>query len=575
MELNSCARENISAINFSSLCDTEVRKRAGENQCKKFDLDYLIQQIGPFGKFQRRIVFLICITNFFLVDYTTMFIFTAGEVNYRCRIPECEAENAAFSADFLNFTTPAVEGNFAKCKRFPKLSNISLEDQCQGEFFDKNHTEECSELIYQNDEKTIQNEWNLGCSEDWKLSLVGTVNGIGQVVCLPLVGYISDRYGRRTAFILSAFFAAFLGLLRSFSTNFTMFVILEFLDPALNSGMFNAGFLLGMELVGPSRRALVAFCLLVACTMGSVGLGVLVMFVKHWRLLIRIVYVPSFIFMTYYWFIPESIRWLYKKNRLVEASNVIISAAKTNSSQLTLKAQTMLKEASKNPSENDLNKIESVNKDTKESRLGLILKSKTLLIRIVNCSFYWAAMSFAYTGLNMNSVMIAGDKHVNFILNILIEIPANLICCWLMEKIGRRTILSLSQISCGLACIASIFLKEAPVSAQTTVFLIGKLGASVSYSIVSVYTSEIFPTTLRHTLVSICSILGRTGSTLAPFTLFLGKYMESMEMILFASMTIPAGIFILFAPETLNQPLPDTIQEAEDIGKIKKCRHLL
>lgn len=43
--------------------------------------------------------------------------------------------------------------------------------------------------------------------------------------------------------------------------------------------------------------------------------------------------------------------------------------------------------------------------------------------------------------------------------------------------------------------------------------------------------------------------------------------MESLPLILFGTMSVTSGLLVLFFPETLNTKLPDTIEEAEVIGR--------
>lgn len=40
-----------------------------------------------------------------------------------------------------------------------------------------------------------------------------------------------------------------------------------------------------------------------------------------------------------------------------------------------------------------------------------------------------------------------------------------------------------------------------------------------------------------------------------------------LPLVLFAAMSVTAGLISLLFPETLNTKLPDTIEEAENIGK--------
>jgi hypothetical protein len=46
--------------------------------------------------------------------------------------------------------------------------------------------------------------------------------------------------------------------------------------------------------------------------------------------------------------------------------------------------------------------------------------------------------------------------------------------------------------------------------------------------------------------------------------------MESLPLLLFGAMSVFSGLLALYFPETLNVKLPDTIEEAENIGKQKR-----
>ncbi|CAH2241052.1 jg24185, partial [Pararge aegeria aegeria] len=89
--------------------------------------------------------------------------------------------------------------------------------------------------------------FNLGC-QDWKRSLVGTVHNAGFFISIPLTGLISDRYGRRLALVFASVANGIFGVIRAFSLNYEMFIVLEFLEPALGGGVYTACFVLGSVL---------------------------------------------------------------------------------------------------------------------------------------------------------------------------------------------------------------------------------------------------------------------------------------------------------------------------------------
>lgn len=212
-----------------------------------FDLDALIREIGPFGKYQLTNYLLLCIPIALTTMYTLTYVFSAGDLSYRCRISACDDDRPVLEplqSAFLNFTVPEQDGKWSQCLAF-KFNGDESGSGCVKENFDQDVVEECSDFVYQSDEKTILSEFDLTCGNEWKLSLIGTVNNIGQFLCLPLTGFVSDRYGRRTALIMGILTSGFFGVLRGFSVNYAMFVALEFLEPLFGSGVYSSGFILG------------------------------------------------------------------------------------------------------------------------------------------------------------------------------------------------------------------------------------------------------------------------------------------------------------------------------------------
>lgn len=223
----------------------------------EFDLDALIREIGPFGKYQLTNYLLLCLPIALTTMYTLTYVFTAGDLTYRCKVPACDNDQPILDplqSAFINFTIPidgdAGAGKWSKCTTF-KYTGSDSGDSCRAENFDRNTVEQCSEFVYQSDETTILSEFDLTCDQEWKLSLIGTINNIGQFLCLPLTGFVSDRFGRRTALVLGVLASGLFGVIRGFSVNYGMFATFEFMEPFLGSGVYSAGFILGM-MVDPS-----------------------------------------------------------------------------------------------------------------------------------------------------------------------------------------------------------------------------------------------------------------------------------------------------------------------------------
>ncbi|XP_055594289.1 solute carrier family 22 member 3 [Uranotaenia lowii] len=423
----------------------------------EIDLDGVLNEIGQFGRFQIRQYVFMVIPIVFNAFFTLSYVFTAGNLNYRCEIPGCDTSpSAGFHPSWLNETVPFKNDMPERCERFLPIGNSSIDEiQCDAENFDTNQIIECDKFIYEDDETTIVRDFNLTCSHnDWKLSLVGTVNNIGQFVALPIAGYLSDRFGRRLVLLLSVAGSALFGLLRAYSTSYEMFIAMEFLDPAIGSTMYTTAFILALELVGPRMRVTGNNIISCAFSFGEAGLALLAMFFRNWRSLLKVLYIPGIVSLPFLWMTSESVRWLLSKGHRDQAIKILKKAATMNGKTLSHEAEERFF-----PSTENVIKTESTSDN--EGFFTLLtdaFRNPKLLLRVVNCSFCWLTNVLVYFGLSLNSVTLAGDKYLNFILVSLIELPGFLIMQLILDRVGRKITLCATMLICGLFCFLSEFI---------------------------------------------------------------------------------------------------------------------
>lgn len=65
---------------------------------------------------------------------------------------------------------------------------------------------------------------------------------------------------------------------------------------------------------------------------------------------------------------------------------------------------------------------------------------------------------FVYEGLSIYSVSMAGDRYLNFVLVVLVEIPGALLAWRVMNRFGRRITLCVFLILTSLFCFSYHFL---------------------------------------------------------------------------------------------------------------------
>ncbi|KAH8307302.1 hypothetical protein KR044_009704, partial [Drosophila immigrans] len=527
-------------------------------------LDAILVRIGQFGRYQIINYVLLCVPMVFNAFFSISYVFTASTVVHRCNITQCDSPSSLYEEPWLNFTVPIKKSEWDACSRYSMMNQTFLSepssDMCAPEFFYDNRTESCgNDFKFRDEERTISTEFGIFCSDEWKLSLVGTINNVGQFVGIPLGGFFADRYGRRTMLAFAGALSALMGIIRSLSSNFYMFLVFEFLDMAVGSTLFPTAFLLAIELVGPKRRVAAATIITIFYALGEAFLGFLASQVQNWRWLLRVLYAPAILQILFLWILPESVRWLLSQGQEQRAASVLRRAAKINKRSLP---EDQLDELM----DNNRTKLRQAN----ESQYPIKQAARFFIWRIANCCFCWFTHTLIALGLSLNSVNLGGSKYNNFMLNGVVQIPGLLLPLIIMDRIGRRYSLCASMLICAVCMGASAAVGSDDYAGSLTLFLIGKLAITCSFQILYFFTSEIFPTNVRNSLLSLCSMVGRIGSMLAPQTPLLAKYYEHAPSILFATFALVSGFLTLGFPETADKVLPTTMEDARDLNVVRQ-----
>ena len=123
-----------------------------------------------------------------------------------------------------------------------------------------------------------------------------------------------------------------------------------------------------------------------------------------------------------------------------------------------------------------------------------------------------------------------------------------------------------TQVVSGVACIFCGLLQGSTdpglQGLQVFLSLIGKFGASASFSIVYVYTAELFPTVIRNQAVGTCSLVARIGGITSLLMDLLKVYWLPAPVFIMGVVATAAGVLAIFFPETLGEKLPETKEEA-------------
>ncbi|XP_041980244.1 organic cation transporter protein-like, partial [Aricia agestis] len=317
-----------------------------------------------------------------------------------------------------------------------------------------------------------------------------------------------------------------------------------------------------MELVGPQYRVAVGATMNTFFSVGQIMLGLIAWAIPNWQMLTLTLYIPQFITISYFWLISESVRWYMSKGRFEEAEQVLKEVARVNGKQLSEKSLVALRESDEEDKKQRA--IDNAQQKNEPWLIVLVFRNKQILIRALISPIWWITNTFIYYGMSINSVNLSGNRYVNYISVSAVEIPGYWTAVFLMDRIGRKPVLIAAFWICSACQIAYLLIPTDQYGAILTVYLIGKYSIAMVMTSVYVYTAELYPTKYRHSLFAFSSMMGRIGAGVAPLTPAFG---DKLPFILFASFALLSGILVFITPETLGTKLPDSMEDASNIGQ--------
>lgn len=290
-----------------------------------------------------------------------------------------------------------------------------------------------------------------------------------------------------------------------------MLAILTFFDAGASSAIYPTAFILSMEWAATQKRILVSSIILSVYPFGEVFTSYVASQTHNFKWMLRIISAPGLLLIFYIWLTRESLRWLLVKkeyNRAIETVERVTKMNKIKPSQRTFDII-----ADKCKSDDGGTAADKFSRDI--TQLKTVLTSSKLLMRFVICIVGWIACIFIGYGTSIVSVSLPGDKYWNFAMVSLFTVPAVFSSYFMLTYMRRRWALCLSIIVSGVTIIVSYYVAYFP-ALSLALFFLGKFLIRHSLMVVYVYTGELWPTTLRHTILGICSMFGRIGSILAP-----------------------------------------------------------
>ncbi|EDW67544.1 organic cation transporter protein [Drosophila virilis] len=533
--------------------------------------DDVIAHLGEFGRYQKRIYLLLCLPAIVCAFHKLAGVFLLARPEFRCLLPHEDPDTARFDTLPrqqwpLAYPNDSITGKPDTCAYY----NVSYTEQ----YLNGNHTAaqngtlQCSSYVYDQSKylNSAVTEWDMVCSRSLLSATSDSLFMVGVLLGSFIFGQMSDKLGRKPTFFASLVTQLIFGVVAAVAPDYFTYTISRLIVGATTSGVFLVAYVIAMEMVGASYRLFAGVAVQMFFSVGFMLTAGFAYFIHDWRWLQIALTLPGLLFMCYYWIVPESARWLLSKGRKEEAFVIIEKAAKVNRVQIPSEIyEQLVEEAAEKKRKDELAAAEP-----SASVFDLLrypnLRRKTLLI-----FFDWFVNSGVYYGLSWNTNNLGGNQLVNFVISGAVEIPGYTLLLFTLNRWGRRTILCGAMLVAGISLLLTIVVPSDMNWLLIACAMIGKLAITSSYGTVYIFTAEQFPTVVRNVGLGASSMVARVGGILAPYLNLLGEIWRPLPLVICGALSLTAGLMSLLLPETLNKPMPETIEDGENFGKKQRA----
>ncbi|XP_076026620.1 solute carrier family 22 member 6 [Genypterus blacodes] len=525
----------------------------------------LLEEVGGFGRFQWIHVTLISFPGLLMASQNLLNNFVSGVPTHHCRL---SANHSHFNLSLYQvddkqllkvFIPQDASGSrLERCRRYVEpqwqllaTNGLANSSALQTEVCLDGWTYDQSEFL-----STTVSEWDLVCSMRPLKQMIQSIYMGGVLAGAIIYGGLSDRFGRRSILIWTYLQLAVLGCSSALLPSYTAYCAFRFLSGMAVSGIILNTVSLKVEWIPTKSRTIVGTLSSFFFTFGQMVLSGLAYWLRDWRKLQVAVCAPHFLFFAYSWWYTESARWLVLKRRSEDALKSLHRVAQINGKPEMAEKLT-------------LEVLEShMSKEIESSRSSFtaydLLRTRQMRRISICLVAVWFSTSFAYYGVAMDLQKFGVNIYIMQIIFAAVDFPAKLLALGMLSYLGRRV----SQATClflsALVIFSNIFVPSDLQTLRTAFACLGKAFTSASFTTVYLYTGELYPTVLRQTGMGFVSTMARIGSMAAPAVLILDEVLPPLPSVVYGGAAVLAAGFACFLPETLNMPLPDTIEDVEE-----------
>ncbi|XP_014674994.1 PREDICTED: organic cation transporter protein-like isoform X2 [Priapulus caudatus] len=535
--------------------DEDVHFSAGvEPLTTTRDFDSVLEAVGSLGRWHVRPVIVTCVFGIALSLQNVATTFIAATPDHWCSAPALahldadECKNASIPREMRD-----GEVAFARCSMYRGALNDSDDRTvvpCQhGWSYDMPAGA-----------STVVTDWDLVCRWEWLAAGVQSFYMFGFLVGCIIPSALSDRKGRRTTMMICIAVFCLSSILAAFAQSYKVFCFFRFLIGVSGGGAMNCTYVYALENVGAPYRNRVSNTMHLIGIFGLLLLPVFSWLFPRWQHMQLAISIWVVICMSFYFLIPESPRWLYAEGRREECEQALRRIARSNGTTYPEHVQLKL--------DRKKHLVKSPDGKVREPSILDTVRTPNMRRKSLNLMFQWFTVSLVYYGLTLGSTGWTKNPYVGFTVNVLAEFPSVLLCAALLKYCGRRLALASTMLLAGGFCLLTA-VPWLPLNEWILPLLasLGKMFVAATFATVYIYSSELYPTVLRNVGLGSNSVLARIGAMAAPYINLLGEHEKRLPLVLFSALAVAASVVAMLLPETRDQLLPETLEDAELFGR--------